>query len=50
MPDTRLAMLEDILDLSEAQITKQPQRAQLRFRLQPSKLLLAPNTKRFRRD
>ena len=50
MPSTRLAMLEDMLDLSDTQVTEQPQRAQLRYRLQPSKLLLSPSTKRFRRD
>lgn len=37
-------------DLSETQKTLQPQRAVLRYRFQPGRLLLAPSTKRFRGD
>jgi ribosomal protein S4 len=46
----RVRLFEDISDLSEAQKTEQPQRAVLRYRFQPGRLLLAPNTMRFRGD
>lgn len=37
-------------DLAKAQKTLQPQRAALRYRFQPGRLLRAPSTKRFRGD
>ena len=46
----RVRLFEDISDLSEGQKTEQPQRAILRYRFQPGRLLLAPNTMRFRGD
>lgn len=49
-PAARLRIFEDVSDLSETQKTLQPQRAALRYRFQPGRLLLAPSTKRFRGD
>jgi ribosomal protein S4 len=50
VPAVRVRLFENISDLAESQKTLQPQRAELRYRFQPSKLLLAPNTMRFRKD
>jgi ribosomal protein S4 len=49
-PAGRVLLFEDVSDLSVTQKTLQPQRAILRYRFQPSRLLLAPSTKRFRGD
>lgn len=50
MPAARVRLFEQISDMSEFQLTGQAQRAILRYRFQPSKLLRAPNTMRFRGD
>ena len=49
-PAARLRLFESVSDLSEAQKTEQPQRAVLRYRFQPGKVLRASNTMRFRGD
>jgi ribosomal protein S4 len=49
-PAARVRLFEDISDLSESQKTLQPQRAVLRYRFQPGRILLARNTNRFRGD
>jgi len=49
-PAARVRLFECISDLSEFQVTEQPQRAMLRHRFQPSRVLRAPNTMRFRGD
>jgi hypothetical protein len=49
-PAARLLLSEDVSDLAETQLTDQPKRAELRYRFQPGRLLVAPNTMRFRGD
>jgi hypothetical protein len=49
-PAARVRLFEQISDMSESQKTEQPHRAVLRYRFQPSKVLRAPNTLRFRGD
>ena len=49
-PATRVRLTKLMEDLSAAQVTGQPQRAALRFRLQPGRLLRVRNKVRFRGD
>jgi hypothetical protein len=49
-PATRVRLTKLMEDLSAAQVTGQPQRAALRFRLQPGRLLRVRNKARFRGD
>jgi hypothetical protein len=49
-PATRVRLTKLMEDLSAAQVTEQPQRAALRFRLQPGRLLRVRNKVRFRGD
>lgn len=46
----RVRLFEDLTKLSYGQRTGQPERAILRYRFQPSKLVRAKNTMRFRGD
>lgn len=49
-PATRVRMSKVMEGLSAEQTTEQPQRAALRFRLQPSRLVRVRNKLRFRGD
>jgi hypothetical protein len=49
-PAARVRLFEDISELAKEQKTLQPNRAALRYRFQPSRLLRSPSTRRFRRD
>jgi ribosomal protein S4 len=50
VPAARVRLFEEIFELSKHQKTQQPDRAILRYRLQPSKLIRAKSTQRFRED
>lgn len=49
-PATRVRMAKLMEDLSAEQITEQPQRAAMRLRLQPGRLIRVRNKLRFRGD
>jgi ribosomal protein S4 len=50
VPAARVRLFEEIFELAKHQKTQQPDRAVLRYRLQPSKLIRSKSTQRFRED